>query len=269
MLPADPVDALSWYLRAAARDYGRALQDCERLKGTLESGQVEEAVRRSRLQRQPAAELGRVSAISGTAIEIVCWTPRIFRFQAMVDDEEINHLIHIARPLLRPAMVLNRQTGERVRDPARRSHNARLSGLLKDTVVCNIEDRLARYSLIPVENGEPITILRYQPGDEYRPHADYYDPKHPGSATGLSQGGQRVATFLVYLNDVPAGGQTAFPRIDISVPPQRGAGLLFFNCTPDGTPDTRTLHAGKPVQDGEKWLLSRWIRAGAYPPTDA
>jgi hypothetical protein len=269
ILPADAVGALSWYLRAAARDYGRALQDCERLKGALEPRQVEEAVRLSRQQPEPAAEIGRVKAIAGAVTEIVCWSPRIFRFQVMVDDEEINHLIHIARPLLRPAVVLNRQTGERVRDPARRSHNARLNGPLRDTVVCNIEDRLARYSLIPVENGEPITILRYQPGDEYRPHADYYDPKHPGSATGLSQGGQRVATFLVYLNDVPAGGETAFPRIDISMPPERGAGLLFFNCAPEGVPDPRTLHAGKPVEDGEKWLLSRWIRASAYTPTGA
>ncbi|UCC15559.1 MAG: SEL1-like repeat protein [Gammaproteobacteria bacterium] len=264
MLPADTIGALSWYLRAAATGYGRASQDCERLKATLEPEQLEEAARRSRSRPEPAEEIGQITPIADAAGGIICWNPRIFRFQVIVDDEEINHLIHLARPILRPAMVLNRQTGKRVRDPARRSHNARLNGPLRDTVVCNIEDRLARHSLIPVENGEPITILKYEPGDEYRPHADYYDPRHPGSGTGLTQGGQRVATFLIYLNDVMAGGETAFPRIDISVAPEQGTGLLFFNCTPDGTPDPRTLHAGRPVEKGEKWLLSRWIRANTY-----
>ena len=165
-------------------------------------------------------------------------------------------------------MVLSRRTGERVHAEARRSRNARLIDPLRDAVVAHIEDRLARCSLLPPENAEPITVLCYGPGDEYRPHSDYYDPRHPGSATGLRMGGQRVATFLAYLNDVAAGGDTAFPRIDLAVAPERGSGLLFFNCLPDGAPDPQTLHAGTPVEEGEKWLLSRWIRAGVYSSAD-
>ena len=57
-----------------------------------------------------------------------------------------------------------------------------------------------------------------------------------------------------------------FPDLDLSVPPEPGSGLLFFNCRPDGAPDPATRHAGAPVEAGEKWLASRWIRSGRFTP---
>lgn len=265
MLARDPIEALAWYLRAASAGYGAAVTRCERLAADLSEDEVVRARSKSQAPPDPGYEPGPVTAPAPPTREAIAWSPRLFRFKGLLSPEECTHLTAIARPFLRPAMVLNRKTGDRVHDSARRSHNARLINPLRDVVICNIEQRLADLSLLPTENGEPITILRYEPGDEYLPHADYYDPKHPGSATGLEQGGQRVATFLAYLNDVDGGGDTAFPKTGLSVPPRAGTGILFFNCTPDGEPDPLTLHAGKPVTAGEKWLLSRWIRAGRYP----
>jgi prolyl 4-hydroxylase len=162
--------------------------------------------------------------------------------------------------------VLDRQTGERSIDRARRAHTARLMDPLRDVVVWQLEQRLAGLALLPAVNAEPFTIIRYGPGDEYRPHADYYDPDDPGSRIGLDQGGQRVATFLAYLNRPGGGGATAFPRCGVTVPAEPGTGVLFFNCHPDGTPDRNTLHAGEPVTSGEKWLASRWIRTDRFRP---
>jgi len=76
----------------------------------------------------------------------------------------------------------------------------------------------------------------------------------------LQRGGQRVATFLVYLNDGYEGGETSFPRLDYRFKGATGDALVFANVEPNGAPDPRTMHAGTPTTRGEKWLLSQWIR---------
>ncbi|MGD9406691.1 MAG: 2OG-Fe(II) oxygenase [Gammaproteobacteria bacterium] len=265
MFPADPERALVWYLRAG--NYGDARGACQRLVGALDPDQVRRAGDAAAAPAVDPGEVGKAEPGRPPDVQVLCWSPRIFLFNNFLSGEECHHLINLARPFLRAAMVLNRRTGEKVHDQARTSRNARLINPIRDVLVDHVESRLAQCSLLPRENGEPITILRYGPGDEYKPHSDYYDPRHPGSSTGLALGGQRIATFLAYLNSVEAGGATTFPRIGLSVAPRPGTGLLFFNCEPDGTPDKLTLHAGEPVETGKKWLLSRWIRTGVYPLT--
>lgn len=266
-LPPDPVQALGWYLRAdAAGDPG----------GSLWAAALERALDeddRARARALAAAPRPTVDVpVVGpgrerrTRTRTLSWSPRVFLFRDLLSAEERCHLIALARPFLRPAMVLDRRTGERKVQGARRAHSARLEDPLRDVVVWNLERRLAEHARLPADHAEPFTIIRYGPGDEYRPHADYYDPDDPGSATGLAQGGQRVATFLVYLHPPDGGGATTFPLARLSVPAEPGTGLLFFNCRPDGTPDPRTLHAGEPVTAGEKWLASRWIRAERFRP---
>jgi len=264
-LERDPTQALACYLRAGAVGYYGGVIAGNRLALTLEDSQIAQAQIRS--QSPPSVEVpvdtGPPPGIGEP--HIVSWRPRCITFRDFLNQEECLHLISVARPFVRPSQVLMRATGERTVHPARRSSNARLIDPLRDLVVWNIEQRLARYAMLPAANGEPITILRYGPGDEYRPHADYYHPDDEGAQVGLRQGGQRVATFLVYLNPVESGGSTDFPDADLNIPPQPGTGLLFFNCLPDGAPDPLSVHAGTPVVSGEKWLLSRWIRTGTYP----
>lgn len=264
-LEADPVRALACYMRAAAAAYPGGTIAANRLAINLDDESIAQAQLQSRepLDIEPARETGPPRHCG--APRVLSWEPRCVLFEDFLSQEECLHLIAIAKPFLRVARVLNRKTGERVLDPARRAQSARMLDPLRDLVVWNVEQRLARYAMLPPQNAEPVTVLYYAEGDEYRPHRDYYDPRAPGSRIGLEQGGQRVATFLVYLNDVEAGGETLFPTAEISVPPVAGCGLLFFNCTADGRPDPSSLHAGAPVKSGEKWLLSSWIRSAAYP----
>jgi len=264
-LESDPIQALACYLRAGTIGYYGGTVAGNRLALQLEDSQIATAQIRSQ-SPVPVGPPFDTGPPPGTgAPHIVSWRPRCVTFSNFLSQEECLHLISVARPFVRPSQVLMRATGERAVHPARRSSNARLVEPLRDLVVWNIEQRLARYAMLPAVNGEPITILRYGPGDEYRPHADYYHPDDEGAHVGLRQGGQRIATFLVYLNPVESGGSTDFPDAGLTVPPQPGTGLLFFNCLPDGSPDPLSVHAGTPVISGEKWLLSRWIRTGTYP----
>ncbi|CAL1549051.1 unnamed protein product [Lymnaea stagnalis] len=102
--------------------------------------------------------------------------------------------------------------------------------------------------------------MHYAVGQEFSVHHDFLDPAQPGPAADIARRGQRMGTFLIYLNDDYEGGETAFPRAGIAHRGKAGDALFFANVTPDGRPDPLTLHAGKPPTAGEKWIFSQWIR---------
>jgi len=103
-------------------------------------------------------------------------------------------------------------------------------------------------------------VLHYAPGEEFKPHFDFLDLAQPGHAAAAASGGQRVVTFLTYLNQGYEGGETVFPALGWAYKGRTGDALFFYNATPDGAPDRRTLHAGSPPVRGEKFVLSQWIR---------
>ncbi len=267
-LEKDPVRARACFLRASRGDYIAATWAAHELTANLATPQVTES---ARLAQQPLTvpEDGIHEDFTPAATEgrIESWEPRVFLFPNLLSAEECAHLVQHSLPFLRPSRVFQRGTGEQVASPGRRSASVSLTNPLRDIVVWSIEQRLARYAMLPVSHGEPLTILRYCPGDEYRPHHDYFDPAVPGRAKALSQGGQRLATFMVYLNTVTSGGLTEFPDAGIKIAPVQGSGLLFFNTKPDGTPDPLTRHAGRVIQDGEKWVATRWIREAPLAPS--
>ena len=103
---------------------------------------------------------------------------------------------------------------------------------------------------------KPLQVLRYGPGQQYKPHLDAL----PGLAN------QRRWTALIYLNDDYEGGETAFLESGHVLRGRTGDMLLFENALPDGRPDPRTRHAGRPVASGIKLLASRWIRERPADP---
>ena len=82
----------------------------------------------------------------------------------------------------------------------------------------------------------------------------------PGYAKDVASHGQRVVTFLIYLNEGFEGGEMASPELGRAYKGRKGDAVFFWNVTPDGAADKRTLHAGTPPTQGEKWLFSQWIR---------
>jgi prolyl 4-hydroxylase len=113
---------------------------------------------------------------------------------------------------------------------------------------------------MPTQFFEPPTMLHYKPGETFQPHYDFLDDTKPGLSNEIAQNGQRVLTFLLYLNESFDGGETEFPLIDVRYKGNKGDALCFWNVMADGSPDRRTLHAGLPPTRGEKWLLSQWVR---------
>ena len=97
--------------------------------------------------------------------------------------------------------------------------------------------------------------MHYAPGERFARHHDFFDPKHPGFSGELAKSGQRVSTFLIYLNRNFLGGETEFPRLRLNHKGEPGDGLMWSNLDPTGAPEYRTVHAGLPPIVGEKWLF--------------
>lgn len=178
--------------------------------------------------------------------------------------EECQGLIDYANDKFVGARVLDDATGDFVERPNRTSMNASFRrGEIP--LIADIENRIAKVIHWEVEKGEPIQVLRYQSGGEYKPHYDWFDPKSVGGQKNIDQAGQRVGTFLMYLSDVEAGGATAFPKLGFEVRPKAGMALYFADVVPDGTIDPQTLHSSIPVVQGTKYLATKWLRERPYP----
>ena len=107
---------------------------------------------------------------------------------------------------------------------------------------------------------ETVQGQRYTAGQEFQAHQDWFRTDVPYWPDEASRGGQRSWTAMAYLNDVAAGGTTAFPRLGVSVEPQAGALLMWNNARVDGTPNEMTMHAALPVVRGSKHIVTRWYR---------
>lgn len=187
--------------------------------------------------------------------------PRVVVFGGFLSDEECDGLIAAAMPRMARSLTVETQTGGEAVN-ADRTSNGMFFRRAESELVARIETRIARLLRWPLENGEGVQVLNYQPGAEYKPHYDYFDPAQPGTPNILKRGGQRVGTLVMYLNNPERGGGTTFPDVRLEVAPQRGNAVFFSYDRPH--PATQTLHGGAPVLAGEKWVATKWLREGEF-----
>lgn len=136
---------------------------------------------------------------------------------------------------------------------------------------------------LPWKLAEPVSLTKYTANQNYELHYD----------SGFVMQGKRMkraATFLVYLNSVPQGGETIFPRAIINasnvgytslqnekpllkeiccdeniikVVPEARSCLVFFNHIISeqgyGELNPRSVHGSCPVIYGEKWITQIWL----------
>jgi hypothetical protein len=187
-------------------------------------------------------------------------TPRLGVVNGFIPPHVCDWLVARARPHIAPALTIDARLGApRVDDV--RTNGAMNFGLVNsDLLVVLIRARIAALVGRTTTELEPTAILHYASGQQYGSHFDFLDPASSGSARQIAEGGQRIATCLVYLNDEYSGGETAFPAVGFTYKGRKGDALLLWNVDGEGRPDRQTLHTGLPPARGEKWLLSQWIR---------
>ncbi|KAJ7534181.1 hypothetical protein O6H91_13G082700 [Diphasiastrum complanatum] len=210
-------------------------------------------------------------------LKIISWEPRAVIYHNFLSDKECDHLINLAKPSMVKSTVVDSLSGAS-KDSRVRTSSGTFLDRGHDSIISGIEKRIAQFTFIPIEQGEGLQVLHYEVGQKYEPHYDYfYD------TVNTKNGGQRIATVLMYLTDVEAGGETVFPKgradsssipwwnelsecakAGLSVRPQRGDALLFWSMTPNATVDPMSLHGGCPVIRGDKWSATKWLRVEEY-----
>ena len=203
--------------------------------------------------------------IDTTDRRVDIWTvvkhPRVIVFGNLLSHEECDALIELAQPKLTRSLTVDNKTGGDELNAARTS-DGMFFARAENPVVERVEKRLSELLRWPYENGEGLQVLRYRHGAQYVPHYDYFDPAQPGTPKILTRGGQRVATIVMYLRTPERGGATIFPDIGLEVAPIKGSAVFFTYDRPH--PDTKTLHGGMPVTLGEKYVATKWMRAGTF-----
>ncbi len=134
-------------------------------------------------------------------------------------------------------------------------------------VVQAVEDKIWRLMGIQPELGETIQGQRYAPGQQFKPHHDFFHPDQPYWPEMERTGGQRTWTAMIFLNTPEEGGKTHFPDADIAIAPRAGNLLTWNNMDAAGLPNPKSLHAGTPVANGVKYVITKWYRERPWVPS--
>lgn len=265
--PRNLAKAHSWLAMAAAQDHGEALM----LQATLfangtgcRGDQVAaQAILHRLASRYPdaARQVALLACMEPESewrsrVRALHHSPHISHAPAFLSGLECDYLVDVIRRYMQPSLVIDPVTGQRIPNPVRTSSGASFGPTQENPLVHAINCRIAALTGTTVDSGEPLHMLHYRPGQQYRPHLDAL----PGVAN------QRQWTVLLYLNDGYTGGETYFDRLRLRFAGQRGDALVFANLDDANRPEQHSRHAGLPVMQGEKWLATRWIRQTAYHP---
>ncbi|EEL49812.1 Prolyl 4-hydroxylase alpha subunit [Bacillus cereus Rock3-44] len=173
--------------------------------------------------------------------------PLIVVLENVLSDEECESLIELSKDSMKRSKI----------GASREVDNIRTSSgtfLEENETVAIIEKRVSSIMNIPVEHGEGLHILKYTPGQEYKAHYDYF-AEHSRAAEN-----NRISTLVMYLNDVEEGGETFFPKLNLSIAPKKGSAVYFEYFYNDKSLNELTLHGGAPVIKGEKWVATQWMK---------
>jgi hypothetical protein len=259
--PPDWEQGLQWLLRSAAGGWVPAQRQLLALCEDREFA-----------QREAVAALPDWRGLAA-AVDLACWRRAPPR-EVVNADPMVQRIVGFLRPEVCTCLIAcaqGRLERARVYDPARRGEivDAHRSNTQASFGVDEVEfvqvlmqARIAAACGVDIRQLEAVALLHYSPGEQIAAHYDFVDlERTPDYAAEVARNGQRVITFLLYLNEDYEGGETEFPRLGLMNRGRTGDALFFVNALADLSPDKRTLHTGRPTVRGEKWVVSQFIRS--------
>ncbi|MFZ4540449.1 MAG: prolyl hydroxylase family protein [Rickettsiales bacterium] len=184
-------------------------------------------------------------------------TAQIYVLEDFMTTAECQELIDISREQLQPSTISTQETEP---DKYFRTSSTCYLSQTKAPLAAEIDQRIAETVGINPIYSEGIQIQRYEVGQEFKAHTDYFQPGTKEYEKYCRVQGNRTWTMMVYLNDTPKGGGTQFTKLDLTFYPKTGTALIWNNLQEDGRPNSFTKHWGLPVEDGHKVIITKWFR---------
>lgn len=187
-------------------------------------------------------------------LSVTSGKPYLRIVEGFLTPEECRHLIGLCQPRFQKSNVI-KSDGKSGQDATVRTSSSCMFRKGEDSIVQAIEERAARVAGVPVSHLEALQIVRYEPGQEYKAHNDWFNHDE-----GIDN--QRYMTLFVYLNDDFTGGETEFTNLDYKTVPKMGSAVIWQNCDRNETKTCyqEAMHRGVPPEAGVKYGLNIWIR---------
>ncbi len=186
---------------------------------------------------------------------------QIYEVEAFMSSKECDELIALINDRLRPSTI-----SHVIADKYFRTSSTCDLSLFESTLVHSLDQKIAQTLGLRLPYSEGIQAQRYEMGQEFKAHTDFFEPGTDEYKQFAGTLGNRTWTFMVYLNDVEAGGGTRFFSLDKTFAPTQGKAIVWNNLYRDGTVNRDTLHAGMPVERGKKFIITKWFREHGSGP---
>ncbi|KAG0648379.1 putative prolyl 4-hydroxylase 10 [Hyphodiscus hymeniophilus] len=205
-------------------------------------------------------------------VRILSYEPLILHIENFLTETERKYLHQLATPHYKNSTTYT-LNGTEIASGARTSTSAFLP--FDDGVVSCITQRAAEFQgFESVANVESIQATKYEEGQQFKPHYDWFLPKERNLSLN------RASTFFAILAANCTNCGTIFPRLlydweredeklckyvecgqkSLVVKPIPGSAIFWRNLHENGTGNKLTWHAGLPVLDGTKVGLNIWTR---------
>lgn len=182
-------------------------------------------------------------------------TAQLCVIKNFLSDKECDGLVRLINSQLRPSGISNA-----VEDKSFRTSTTCDLGIMHDPLIAKVDRKISRCLGVSLNYSEVMQGQKYQVGQQFKAHTDYFEPGMEEYQIYASKQGNRTWTFMIYLNEPEEGGETNFPKLGQKFTPKKGMAVAWNNLDSFGRPNSNTLHAGLPVIRGEKIVITKWFR---------
>ena len=184
---------------------------------------------------------------------------QIYKHENFLSDIECEKLISMISNSLRPSTVADKGDTCLVND-YRTSKTSDLN-YFTNPFYLSIDKKIANLMNLEPFFGETMQAQKYEVGEYYKEHYDFFSPFNHEYKTYCEWMGQRTWTTMIYLNDVEEGGETYFKHLNLKIKPERGKAIFWNNLYPIGWPNLKTMHEALPPISGNKYIVTKWFRS--------
>jgi prolyl 4-hydroxylase len=182
----------------------------------------------------------------------------LYTVENFIDKQTCEIMIDIIKKNNVPSTVTGGNKRDKYDSNVRTSNTCFMDQTNK--AVINLEKKISNYIGIEKARSETSQGQYYKVGNEFKQHTDWFTRNTNEWDIHASKQGQRTWTFMIYLNEVEQGGETEFIKLGTSIKPKQGMAVLWNNLYKNGQENGDTEHAGRPIINGEKFIITKWFR---------